>query len=108
MWSYVQDLSDGYTEKMSNDYGPFRIMTDLDPGSFCNNGGASKGNMAWIITSPTTATTTTTTNRKTTPILGRYDTVKSAPLVALRDIDAGEELLCIYSQFSEGLNRMIE
>jgi hypothetical protein len=104
MWSYVQDLSDGYTEKMSNDYGPFRIMTDLDPGSFCNNGGKSKGNMAWIITSPTT----TTTNRKTAPMIGRYDTVKSAPLVALRDIDAGEELLCIYSQFSEGLNRMIE
>ena len=107
MWSYVQDLSEGYTEKMSNDYGPFRIMTDLDPGSFCNNGGTSKGNMAWIITSPT-STTSTTTNRKTAPIIGRYDTVKSAPLVALRDIEAGEELLCIYSQFSEGLNRMIE
>ena len=106
MWSYVQDLSEGYTEKMSNDYGPFRIMTDLDPGSFCNNGGKSKGNMAWIITSPTSSTTTT--NRKTAPMIGRYDTVKSAPLVALRDIDAGEELLCIYSQFSEGLNRMIE
>jgi hypothetical protein len=110
MWSYVQDLSDGYTDKMLNDYGPFRIMTDLDPGSFCNNGGTSKGNMAWIITSLTspTTTTTTTTNRKTAPMIGRYDTVKSAPLVALRDIDAGEELLCIYSQFSEGLNKMIE
>ncbi|OEU09847.1 hypothetical protein FRACYDRAFT_248097 [Fragilariopsis cylindrus CCMP1102] len=105
MWSYVQELSEGYTEKMSNDYGPFRIMTDLDPGSFCNNGGTSKGNMAWIIT---TTTTSTTTNHKTAPIIGRYDTVKSAPLVALRDIDAGEELLCIYSQFSEGLNKMIE
>jgi hypothetical protein len=99
MWSYVQDLSDGYTENMSKEYGSLRIMTDLDPGSFCNDGGKSEGNMAWIITKK---------NRKTAPIIGRYDTVKSAPLVALRDIDAGEELLCIYSQFSEGLGRMVE
>jgi hypothetical protein len=110
MWSYVQDLSDGYTKEMSKEYGSLRIMTDLDPGSFCNDGGISHGNMAWIIkeVEAEVEVEKSATNRKTTPIIGRYDTVKAAPLVALRDIDAGEELLCIYSQFSEGLHRMIE
>mmetsp|Transcript_16851 Transcript_16851/g.19253 ORF Transcript_16851/g.19253 Transcript_16851/m.19253 type:complete len:90 (-) Transcript_16851:137-406(-) len=82
-----------------------RIMTDLDPGSFCNNGGHSKGNMGWIISNDDN---NPTNNNTTAPIIGRHDTVKSAPLVALRDIDANEELLCIYSQFSEGLSKMIK
>jgi len=104
-WSYVQDLSDGFTTKemILQPFGPLRIMTDLDPGSFCNNGGHSKGNLGWIISNDNPEN-----NNTTAPIIGRQDTVKSAPLVALRDINANEELLCIYSQFSEGLSKMIK
>mmetsp|Transcript_30408 Transcript_30408/g.34544 ORF Transcript_30408/g.34544 Transcript_30408/m.34544 type:complete len:382 (-) Transcript_30408:34-1179(-) len=104
-WSYVQDLSNGFTTKEMIQEQTLRIMTDLDPGSFCNNGGHSKGNMGWIISNDDN---NPTNNNTTAPIIGRHDTVKSAPLVALRDIDANEELLCIYSQFSEGLSKMIK
>eukprot|EP00527_Entomoneis_sp_CCMP2396_P002033 CAMPEP_0198141608 /NCGR_PEP_ID=MMETSP1443-20131203/4597_1 /TAXON_ID=186043 /ORGANISM="Entomoneis sp., Strain CCMP2396" /LENGTH=72 /DNA_ID=CAMNT_0043804409 /DNA_START=143 /DNA_END=358 /DNA_ORIENTATION=- len=70
-------------------------MTDLDSGSFCNDGGAEDGNMAWNSDSdlyrPVPLTDAT-----------RKDTVKSHPLVALKDIKEGEQLLCRYGQFSEG------
>ena len=87
-----------------------RIVTDLDPGSFCNNGGWKGANMAWLndgreIASDDQDQTHPHITRKNGSVM---ETVKSAPLVAVRDIEKGEELLCYYSSFSEGLQLMIK
>lgn len=121
MWSYVQYFGEGILSYSSNalyeSQKPFlRIVTDLDPGSFCNSGGASKGNMAWLNAEGNIAVGDLgdgTTDNPPHPPIQRTNgvvekTVKSAPLVALRDIKEGEELLCVYSQFSEGLGQMIK
>lgn len=117
MWSYVQYFGEGYLTYQEAQYADLRIITDLDPGSFCNNGHTSGGNMAWLdadgdvwnekaakINKPEGINHANIT-RKNGSV--RQDAVKSAPLVAVRDINKGEELLCIYSQFSEGLSLMI-
>lgn len=131
MWSYTQYFGEGVLPTSGsysvNDFellssqqkSNLRIMTDLDPGSFCNNGSLEKGNMAWLNSEGNIAEGNIaegeTSNDYPKPALitrkngsVRQDTVKSAPLVALRDIEAGEELLCIYGQFSEGLGLMIK
>mmetsp|Transcript_3214 Transcript_3214/g.7337 ORF Transcript_3214/g.7337 Transcript_3214/m.7337 type:complete len:336 (-) Transcript_3214:79-1086(-) len=121
MWSYVQYFGKGALSVNSEDYKSqipdLRIVTDLDPGSFCNNGYNSNGNMAWLNSNGTIAvgvigdgTTDNPQHAKITRKNGsvRKDAVKAAPLVAVRNIQEGDELLCIYDQFSEGLNLMIE
>ena len=112
MWSYVQYFGD-HPDSTSDDeyYGDLRIITDLDPGSFCNNGGKKYATMAWLNTDGKVASynehpTHPQITRKNGSVL--HGTVKSAPFVATRDIKKGEELLCYYGGFSEGLNLMIE
>jgi len=121
MWSYVIDFGEGVNNNSSEEKhyleakkraADLRIITDLDPGSFCNDGSWSEGNMAWLNSKGEIAEGSDD-NPKPASIVRtngsiRQDTVKSAPLVALRDIKAGEELLCIYSQFSEGLALMVD
>eukprot|EP00535_Pseudo-nitzschia_heimii_P012849 CAMPEP_0197194682 /NCGR_PEP_ID=MMETSP1423-20130617/29693_1 /TAXON_ID=476441 /ORGANISM="Pseudo-nitzschia heimii, Strain UNC1101" /LENGTH=135 /DNA_ID=CAMNT_0042648143 /DNA_START=390 /DNA_END=794 /DNA_ORIENTATION=+ len=48
MWSYVQYFGD-HPDSPSDEeyYNDLRIITDLDPGSFCNNGGKTDATMAW-------------------------------------------------------------
>lgn len=107
MWSYVQELGGTEAGGASGSPGPeatsassdLRIMTDLDPGSFCNNGdGGAGGNMGWRAAGGGPSPAPLPASDGT----ARADTVKSAPLIALRDIEAGEEILCSYGQFSEG------
>jgi len=114
MWSYVQYFGEGVLGKTSDDIESqktdLRIVTDLDPGSFCNNGGWKKGNMAWLNANGGIAKGYENPSyfriRRMNGLLMK-GALKSAPLVAVKDIEAGEELFCIYDQFSEGLNLMI-
>lgn len=120
MWSYVQYFGYGVlgsSSSNSKDYesqlSDLRIVTDLDPGSFCNDGGRKKGNMAWLNSKGKISRQSNLNDPPNARIRRRNgsirkDAVKSAPLVALRDIEAGEELMCIYNQFSEGLGLMIK
>ena len=120
MWSYVQYFGEGLLSSDSDEYAQqekeLRIVTDIDPGSFCNNGGRGEGNTAWLNAKGKVARGDIgngQTDNPPHPYIVRRDgtklsTKKSSPLVALRDIAKGEELLCIYSQFSEGLGHMIK
>mmetsp|Transcript_27518 Transcript_27518/g.60552 ORF Transcript_27518/g.60552 Transcript_27518/m.60552 type:complete len:331 (-) Transcript_27518:43-1035(-) len=119
MWSYVQYFGEGVLGSRSNpkDYesqlSDLRIVVDLDPGSFCNDGGRKKGNMAWLNSKGQISRQSNVNDPPSARIRRRNgsireDAVKSAPLVAIRDIAAGEELMCIYNQFSEGLGLMIK
>jgi len=86
MWSYVQNFPSNLRGSSN-----LRICTDLDPGSFCNDGGHSEGNMAWE-----------DDNKAYYPATNTQGVKISAPLIALRNIAIDEEILCKYGQFSEG------
>jgi len=88
MWSYVQLFSNNESE---NEYrSSLRICTDLDPGSFCNDGG-SGGNMAWE-----------DNNEAYYPVTNKQGVKISSPLISLSKIAINEEIMCNYGQFSEG------
>mmetsp|Transcript_36301 Transcript_36301/g.55496 ORF Transcript_36301/g.55496 Transcript_36301/m.55496 type:complete len:277 (+) Transcript_36301:73-903(+) len=76
-WSYIFDLNKGKGKP------DLRIVTDLDEGSFCNNG-KSAGNMGYLDVS----------FEKERP---RQNGIR--PLFATRDIRKGEEILCSYGEF---------
>lgn len=102
MWSYVQGFENGS-----------RIVTDLDPGSFCNDGHLTKTNMAWLGPLGDIAWEREEDFPDDAKIvrndgLVRQDAVKSAPLVATKNIQKGDELFCFYSQFSQGMGKMFE
>ena len=63
------------------------VAVDLDEGSYCNNGRDAAGNMAYL-------------DAPLAKSKHQYDNVRA--LVAIRDIQKGEEILCIYSQFNTG------
>lgn len=89
MWSYVQNFPDKQIE--GEEIENLRICTDLDPGSFCNDGGDDEANMAWEFDSEIYY-----------PAFNGHGIKISAPLTAMRDIKKGEEILCNYGQFSAG------
>jgi len=89
MWSYVQSFTNNESE---NEYrSSLRICTDLDPGSFCNDGGRSDGSMAWE-----------ENNEAYNPVTNNQGVKISSPLISLRKILINEEIMCNYGQFSEG------
>jgi hypothetical protein len=117
MWSYTQYFGEGLYSSKAQSKDNLRIVTDLDPGSFCNNGGTSEGNMAWLNDSGEVAEGDIGDGKTDNPPHAnikrkngsvRNDAVKSSPLVATRDIQKGDELLCMYNQFSEGLELLIK
>lgn len=69
-WAYVDEHADN--KELS-------IMVDLDPMSFCNDGGMIARNIEWM----------------------DYDTGTFDSDFAIRDIKAGEEILCDYASFDE-------
>lgn len=77
-WAYVQDLGSSSEERK------LHITVDLDEGSFCNDGFATKANMGCH---PEASKKYPGGGCKTN-------------YFALRDIQAGEELLCEYSSFA--------
>lgn len=83
-WAYVQYIGVAPAEEEEYEKKNLRIMVDLDEGSFCNNGGRKNANFGYI-------------DEKVEPI---HNGVR--PHYAKRNIVAGEELLCNYSEFSEG------
>eukprot|EP00565_Helicotheca_tamesis_P001405 CAMPEP_0185732706 /NCGR_PEP_ID=MMETSP1171-20130828/17282_1 /TAXON_ID=374046 /ORGANISM="Helicotheca tamensis, Strain CCMP826" /LENGTH=217 /DNA_ID=CAMNT_0028402273 /DNA_START=232 /DNA_END=882 /DNA_ORIENTATION=+ len=114
MWTYIQDLSgeredynsedeeedynsedeeeDYYSEDEEDDY--LMLITDLDAGSFCNNG-RWHANIGWFSDDDYYHVISVDGDEK------RNKYKRSYPHVALRDIKAGEELLCNYEQFNE-------
>jgi len=88
MWSYVQLFSNNESE---NEYrSSLRICTDLDPGSFCNDG-YGDGSMAWE-----------DNNEAYNPSTNKQGVKISSPLISLSKIAINEEIMCNYGQFSEG------
>ena len=77
-WAYVQDVSD------SEEYEELRISVDLDEGCFCNNGEGSDepGSVGCDEDEAVNFEGGCTSN-----------------YFALRDIEAGEELICNYGEF---------
>jgi len=76
VWSYTIDFKDSW-----------RIVTDLDEGSFCNNG-RGEGNMGYL------------------PVSFEQERPRKngmRPFFALRDIKEGEEILCNYGEFIGGI-----
>ncbi len=107
MWSYVYGFKNKGPEKS------LRIVTDLDPGSFCNDGHRTKTNMAWLGPSGNLSWEREEEFPADAQIvqnngLVRQDAVKAAPLVAATDIQKGDEILCFYAQFSEGMGKMFQ
>mmetsp|Transcript_3262 Transcript_3262/g.4399 ORF Transcript_3262/g.4399 Transcript_3262/m.4399 type:complete len:337 (-) Transcript_3262:258-1268(-) len=92
MWAYVQDFAEDESEELGEG---LRVVVDLDEGALCNNGGRKHGNLGW-----------TSDSDKYHPVpledASRTYTKRSHPFVALRDIKAGEEFLCLYDQFFVG------
>lgn len=115
MWSYVQDFGagdgPGALRSSLKDKIALRMVTDLDPGSFCNDGHRGNGNMAWLDAKGRIAEghdhlPHPDLLRKDGTV--REDAVRGAPLVAVRDVPEGGELYCIYGQFSEGTSRFMK
>mmetsp|Transcript_8157 Transcript_8157/g.12336 ORF Transcript_8157/g.12336 Transcript_8157/m.12336 type:complete len:104 (-) Transcript_8157:131-442(-) len=77
-WAYVQDVSD------SEEYEELRISVDLDEGCFCNNGEGSDepGSVGCDEDEAV-----------------NFDGGCTSNYFALRDIEAGEELICNYGEF---------
>ena len=105
IWSYVQDFGE-------NDKESLRIVADLDPGSYCNDGSFQKGNMGWLGPFGNIAWGFKEDYPSYAKLIRRNGTVrqdafKSAPLVATKKIRKGDELLCMYGQFSKGLEKMV-
>ena len=99
IWSYVQDFGTRRPGARKD----LRMVTDLDAGSFCNDGDRANGNAAWLndegklfrgLNHPPHVEIV----RKDGTV--RQDAVRSAPLVAVKDIRKEQELYCIYGQFS--------
>ena len=99
IWSYVQDFG----TRRPGARPDLRMVTDLDAGSFCNDGNRDNGNAAWLndegklfrgLNHPPHVEMV----RKDGTV--RQDAVRSAPFVAVKDIRKGQELYCIYGQFS--------
>ena len=105
IWAYGQDFGE-------NDNESLRIVVDLDPGSYCNDSSFQKGNMGWLGPFGNIAGAFKEDYPAFAKIIRsngtvRQDAFKSAPLVATKNINKGDELLCMYAQFSEGLEKMV-
>lgn len=74
IWQYLYQFQDGTSQ--------FAIMVDLDDGSFCNDG-EDEANVGWGKTS-----------------FSEYNYNRMPRIYSLRDISAGEEILCHYDEFS--------
>lgn len=72
-WAYVQDIGDG----------DYRVSVDLDEGCFCNNGGEDEANKGCD-----------------EEAAEKVEGGCKENYFALRDIKAGEELLCSYGEFA--------
>jgi len=108
MWSYVVFYDSGPRSAYEDtDFERNRIVTDLDAASYTNDGGLTGSNHGWLDDSGEFPSEPGIFPEPI-PIPGRPGKRKSPPMVALRDIEAGEELLCVYDQFGESLEFILD
>lgn len=95
MWAYVHDLNEAYWDVNDENKYDLVINCDLDEGSFINSGGwkdGAKGNIGCI---------DEFSDKYARKYLPEYsDSGCPENLFALRDIKAGEEILCKYADFA--------